>query len=391
MSDNLSEHAVAIALVRPLDGRYGPALSPNDADWSQEPIAMPNRLPAPLIAKILTIALLCAASVAISVLPARAAAQDDAPGSLTVLTVNGDDEPVPGACYDLFVDEDGPTDFVAEQCDAYDGAADGTTVFADIPSGDYVLVQLFVPAGYKTGQDRSIAILAGEAAEYAFRTPRGGSTVALSLLDDGEQPLPGGCYTLYPVDTSGQLGPAPRVACDFYDGADDGATTIAGLDQGRYVVMLSSPPEGYTIPTGQSIGIEGEDIALEFDSALGGETVTIASVDGSGEPVLGSCHRLYTDAGDGARGDLVAVACDRSDGADDGTVAVIGLVPGAYVLAAPGPPAPPAPPAGDGPAGEISPASEPTTPADIPFEVVAGEGAQVEVVSLPAGSATPAA
>jgi hypothetical protein len=178
------------------------------------------------------------------------------------------------------------------------------------------------------------------------------------------------------------------VACDFYDGADDGATTIAGLDQGRYDLILSSPPEGYTIPVGQGIRIEGEDIALDFDSTLGGETVTIANLDESGEPVPGSCHRLYTDAGNGARGDLVAVACDWSDGANDGAISVVGLVPGTYVLAAPGPPPPPA---GDGTAGDTSPAGDSPAPADVPFDVVAGEGAQVEVVSQPAESGTPSA
>ena len=273
---------------------------------------MPNRRRVPLVPGIFALILL---SAAMSGPPARsAAAQDDAPGSLTVLTVDGDDQPIPGACYDLFVDEDGPTEFVAEQCDAYDGAADGTTAFAEVPPGDYVLVQIFVPAGYKPGKERSIAVLAGEATTYAFRTPRGGRTVRLELRDDGDQPLPGGCYGLYVVDG----GPVLKVACDFYDGADDGATTIAGLDPGDYDVILSSPPVGYTVPAGQRVEISADDVALVFAVSVGGETVTIDTVDGSGGPVPGTCHRLYIDAGGGARGDLTAVACDPADGADDG-------------------------------------------------------------------------
>lgn len=344
---------------------------------------MPNRVFPPLVLGILTVALVGAATAG----PRGAAAQEEAPGSLTVLTVNGDDESVPGACYDLFVDEDGPTEFVAERCDAYDGAADGTTSFAEVPPGDYVLVQIFVPTGYKTGKDRSVAVLTGEATEYAFRTPRGGRVLTLSLVDENEQPLPGGCFGLFPVE-GGQPGRALKVACDFYDGVDDGTTTIAGLDQGRYTVILSSPPEGYTIPAGQSIRIEGEDVALVFDSALGGETVTIANVDGAGEAVPGSCHRLFEDAGAGARGDLVAVGCDWSDGANDGTVTLVGVVPGRYVLAAPGPSGPPS---GDGTAGESTPESSPVALVDVAFEVVEGEGAQVRVVALPAEGGTPAA
>ena len=345
---------------------------------------MPHRLLAPLIPGFLIVALL---GVAIVGPGARAvAAQADDPGSLTVLTVNGDDEPVPGACYDLFVDEDGPTEFVAEQCDAYDGAADGTTVFADVPSGDYVLVQIFVPAGYKPGKDRALAIVAGEEAAYSFRTPRGGRAVTLALHDENAQPLPGGCYSLYPVDPSGQSGPALKVTCDFYDGADDGIASFTGLDNGDYDVIVSSPPEGYTIPIGQGIKLGGGDLSLVFDVALGGETVTIANVDEAGDPVPGSCHRLYTDAGDGARGALVVVGCDHADGANNGSIVIAGLLPGPYVLAAPGPSAPPV---GDGSAG--GPVSTPATAADIPFEVIEGEGALVEVVSLPIETGTPAA
>ena len=250
-----------------------------------------------------------------------------------------------------------------------------------------MLVQIFVPAGYKTGKDRSLAIVAGEQAAYSFRTPRGGRSATLALRDENEQPLPGGCYSLYPVAGSSQPGPALKVACDFYDGADDGTATIAGLDDGDYEVILSSPPEGYTIPPGQSIQIGGADLALVFDVALGGETVTIANVDEAGDPVPGSCHRLYTDAGDGARGGLIAAACDPADGASDGTTTIVGLLPGAYVLAAP---SAPTIPAGDGTAGDSSPASTPAAPADIPFDVVEGEGAEVQVVSLPAESGTPA-
>ncbi len=341
---------------------------------------MPNRLLAPLIPGILAIALFSVTGAGPGF--RAVAAQDDAPGSLSVLTVNGDDEPVLGACYDLFVDEDGPTEFVAEQCDAYDGAADGTTFFADIPSGDYVLVQIFVPAGYKAGKDRSLAIVAGEQAAYSFRTPRGGRTVTLALHDENAQPLPGGCYSLYPAETVGDSSPALRVACDFYDGADDGTATFAGLDNGDYDVIVSSPPEGYTIPVGQRIKVGGGDLSLIFDVALGGETVTIANVDESGDPVTGSCHRIYTDAGDGMRGELVVVGCDHADGANNGAIVIVGLLPGAYVLAGP---SAPAPPVGDGSAGGAV-AATPATPvasADIPFEVIEGEGAQVEVVSLP--------
>lgn len=77
--------------------------------------------------------------------------------------------------------------------------------------------------------------------------------------------------------------------------------------------------------------------------SLGGG-LAVRSVDLAGTTLVGACLELWTDAGDGARGTLVAGAarCDLAtdasaalgpaDGYVDGTTSWTGLAPGSYVV-----------------------------------------------------------
>ncbi|MGH2532203.1 MAG: alpha/beta fold hydrolase [Thermomicrobiales bacterium] len=76
----------------------------------------------------------------------------------------------------------------------------------------------------------------------------------------------------------------------------------------------------------------GQVVNAVRDPATAVGALQVRVVDETGNALPGACFQIYDDAGDGARGAYRGAACDPEDGADDGTVTITNLTPGAYVM-----------------------------------------------------------
>lgn len=109
--------------------------------------------------------------------------------------------------------------------------------------------------------------------------------------------------------------------------------TYARTTHARFIVAAMS---------GNSILREQPDLVVDAiqtvveaarDPAAMQTVLTIHRLDGSGRPVPGSCFQIFTDGGDGTRGEFRGGACDPDgDGAENGTIIFPPLPPGSYVI-----------------------------------------------------------
>jgi uncharacterized surface anchored protein len=235
------------------------------------------------------------------------------------------------SCVTLYVDLSGALgDYAGQSCDYFD-ERDGAMTINGIETGDFVLVQLSPPAGYLAAANQSVHIDAGQPAETTIVNKLGG-VVAVANVDAEGSPLLYACFEIYLDLGGGELGPRVGSSCDLYDGLD-GTTQLIGLETGDYVVVQSSGPNGY-LPAPDTLVpgvIAGETTSITVVNELGA-TLLIHTLNEEGDPVPGGCFTLYTDTGNGTRGDQVTGSCDYHDEADDGTTALSGLPTGDYVV-----------------------------------------------------------
>jgi hypothetical protein len=159
-------------------------------------------------------------------------------GTLTVITLNPDGAPIPGACYSA----SGPNEAVIEDCDD-DG--DGTVPLGEVAAGDWQVRQTTAPTGHDPVDpaEQPVTVAAGQPAEVRFTNqpsaPQTGS-IAIGVQDDQGQPVPGACFDI--------AGPQAVHACD--DGENDADATpglilVQNLPPGDYTVAESQVPPGY--------------------------------------------------------------------------------------------------------------------------------------------------
>ncbi|MGH2559990.1 MAG: alpha/beta fold hydrolase, partial [Thermomicrobiales bacterium] len=76
----------------------------------------------------------------------------------------------------------------------------------------------------------------------------------------------------------------------------------------------------------------GQVVNAVRDPATAAGALQVRVVDETETALPGACFQIYDDAGNGARGAYRGAACDPEDGVDDGTVTIVNLTPGNYVL-----------------------------------------------------------
>lgn len=85
-----------------------------------------------------------------------------------VKTINEEDDPVPGVCYQIRLDAGGgaPGDLVTGGCDGDrgdgGGSADGIATYRGLPPGDYVLINSSTPLGYRRANGKPFTITADQ-------------------------------------------------------------------------------------------------------------------------------------------------------------------------------------------------------------------------------------
>ena len=97
--------------------------------------------------------------------------QSEVQGSLTVHSLDADEEPLRGACFEVYEDAGNGAlgNLVALICDGEDDEDDGTIVFAGLATGDYVLIESAAPAGFAKTEAVTFAIVGEESEVIVVR------------------------------------------------------------------------------------------------------------------------------------------------------------------------------------------------------------------------------
>lgn len=292
-----------------------------------------------------------------------------------VLTLRDrDGAAVTGACWSLTSRDSGQA---FTQCDADDGADDGTLRFTDVPAGRYRLEETTTPAGFPPAEGQGLDVVDGAPAQVTIEYRRGNAEpgrLVLEVSDADGNPLPNTCFDLAgPLDLS-----------DVCDNQDDGRLNIPDLPPGSYTVTQTRTADGFQTAQESTVDVPGGDtITLPIvnqrqGAEAGQETapdaqnqgrLAITVRDDAGQPVANACATLSQPGGD------ISV-CDNSErdsNPEPGQIAIADLVPGSYTVA-------------------IIPPEGATAPQPAAVNVVAGQTAALEfVVSGSAQTPTPPA
>ncbi len=345
-------------------------------------------------------------------------------GGLVVSTVDPAGGAVTAACLELWTDAGagarGSLVAGTHRCDAPagltgrlsggDGLRDGSLGWTGLAPGGYVVVETLPPAlagsaaTYELAADRPVTVGAGGVARLTLvHRPTAGLT--LHKVDPAGRPLAGSCFSLVAKDARS----ADRViaaACDGTVPAAAGGPAGDGLADGlllftalaptggptTYTLREVHPPDGYQAVADQTVTVSrSEPVELTITDTTGAATdggLVVSTVDPAGGAVTAACLELWTDAGAGARGSLVAGThrCDApagltgrlsgGDGLRDGSLGWTGLAPGGYVVVETLPPAL----AGSAATYELA--------ADRPVTVGAGGVARLTLVHRPTAGLT---
>jgi uncharacterized surface anchored protein len=246
--------------------------------------------------------------------------------NVTIISVDVNGDPVGYTCYDVYRDAGDGSPGALVLPDACDDFEWGITKIR-LPAGSFVLVETRHVTNVGTASNRHFTVSADRSitVTHQFLTK-----MVITAKDNATGlPLPGACFDLTPV--SDIIFPGSYLACDF-DGANDGNTTIPGVDRGTYSV-ISYPPLAYLKPTSREVTVSTlsspRAVTVGFDK---GASLLIHKRNVANEPIAGACFRLLAN-NNGVPGNPVGDPfCDNSMGPDDGDVEGIGFATGSYFL-----------------------------------------------------------
>ena len=276
----------------------------------------------------------------------------DAPnGDLDVVVLGADTgtTPLPGACFDLYLDDGDAMfgkagdEFRGGRCDDEDGS-DGILRFAELPAGRlYYLIETRSPLGYLLdATPREVRVAPNTTTRYEVVDRPGGLVVAVLGADTDGAPLPGACFTVHLDNGKGGAGTFVALVCDDADGARDGTLSRA-IAPGAYILGQQAAPDGYApiAPRGFQIA-NGAATRLDITltRATAELTVTRRGADAGSAALPGACFDLHRDNGDGvfapATDVRAAGRCDAEDPKDlvggNGQTHFTGIAPGTYFL-----------------------------------------------------------
>jgi uncharacterized surface anchored protein len=259
----------------------------------------------------------------------------DAPGRLTITSVDANGQGLPGACYAI-------VEFGFELCDV---AGTGDVIFDAVPSTPLTVRETVPPTGYAPVADFPISIDPTGARIEVPHQPEGaeqgqpgeptatpaepqtdisqtaqGNQVIVNLRDRNDAPVTGSCWSLSPRD-----GGEAIEQCDAGD-SEDGRIIFNDVPAGRYRLQETETPEGFAAADAQPVGVVDGQPAEVTIAYRGGRVepgrLVIRVSDEDGNPLPQTCFDL-TGTQD------VPDICDNQD---DGQLNIPDLPPGDYTV-----------------------------------------------------------
>lgn len=259
----------------------------------------------------------------------------DAPGRLTITSVDATGQPLPGACYAI-------VEFGFELCDV---AGTGEVIFDAVPSAPLTLRETVPPAGFAPVADVPIQIEPTGARIAILHQPDGGNQaqqtepnatpaepdadipqnvgsgqVVVTLRDRNDAPVTGSCWALSSRDGGGTI-----EQCDA-DDSDDGRIIFQNVPAGRYRLQETVTPEGFAAADTQPVQVVDGQLAEVTIAYRGGRVepgrLVLDVSDEDGNPLPQTCFDLTGTQ------DIL----DICDGQDDGRLNIPDLPPGEYTV-----------------------------------------------------------
>jgi hypothetical protein len=240
------------------------------------------------------------------------------PGTLTVLAVGPDGNPVPGACFATTLPDGTPRD-------GCDDDGDGTVIFDQLPAGDYTVTETSAPAGFTAADvtEQTVTVPAGQTVELRFAVQPAAGALVITKVDaaDGATALGGACFAATGPDGN---------TVELCDDDGDGTVRFENLPPGDYAVHETRAPEGYQSAEDQTVSVpSGGEATLNFQNQAIPQTGSVAVTvqDDQGQPVPGACFDVA--------GPQAVHACDDGENDADqtpGLVLVQNLPPGDYTV-----------------------------------------------------------
>jgi uncharacterized surface anchored protein len=267
--------------------------------------------------------------------PTAAGAGKIAPAATGYLVINSVDEnglPLPGACFDIYVDAGGGTlgAYVRGIC-----LGAPASVKTSLAAGYYVLREPAHLTGYGRADNKRATVTAGATRTVTVKHyPL--STVVVRSEDNVTHDLINNvCYWL--IQDVVYEYPGYLSACDNSDGTVDGIVHITGVDRGSHTLRMTWAAPIYFKPADKHVDVTtlNTNVAATMRLTKSGRVV-VSFEDQDGAPLLGACAALFEDAGGGTHDNNVVVQkCDTSpwdETPNDGQVELVGMSPGNYVL-----------------------------------------------------------
>jgi len=245
---------------------------------------------------------------------------------------------LPGACFEIYKRGSGESlgAYVTWSCDEFDGT-DASTTVSGLATGNYVLVQSYVPDGFVEAEYTYFSISSSTGSSLSLTVVNhqnnGEQVVAVRTVNAAGTLLPGACFSFYFSAGGTVLGSWLGNQCDASDGRNDGITHIV-LDnvEGRLVALEYLAPRGYV--AGKKVAFTKEHAtfkSVRLEQVAGGVSVRVTTYKGATTSKLpNACYGLYRAVG--TTWEFMTVACDGWDGTADGVVRIVGVPAGTYRL-----------------------------------------------------------
>ncbi|MGE3797709.1 MAG: SpaA isopeptide-forming pilin-related protein [Thermomicrobiales bacterium] len=216
------------------------------------------------------------------------------PGSILITKL--DDEgngPLAGACFGL--DRGDGIEF--EVCDQQTGDGDleeGIILIANVPPGEYDLVETAAPAGFDPAPAMPITVnpatqLLLEVENTPSTPPAETGDLTVIKRNTKGEPLPGACFAL-------RQGVVIKVAprCDGDDGNLDGRISFADVGVGLYgIIETKKPSADYQTPPEKFVSItDGAQLEVVIVNVLKPGRIQITKVNQQDHPLANACFTV---------------------------------------------------------------------------------------------------